>query len=77
MSKKAAAKKDAERRDDAEAVMADILKTRGLASRIAEECGIQRQAVYQWKRVPIERVHQIAPLVGMSPTKLRPDIFKR
>lgn len=36
---------------------------------------ITSQAVSQWKRVPAERVNQVAALSGVSKHALRPDIF--
>jgi transcriptional regulator with XRE-family HTH domain len=53
-----------------------IKETRGLAVRVAEACGIARNAVYQWERVPVERVHTVAPLLEMTPEQIRPDIFR-
>ena len=55
---------------------AKIRATRGLAVRVAEACGIARAAVYQWDKVPIERVHEVAEVIGMTPEQIRPDIFK-
>jgi len=53
-----------------------IKETRGLAVRVAEACGIARNAVYQWERVPVERVHVVAPILEMTPEQIRPDIFR-
>jgi pyruvate kinase len=58
-------------------VVAHIRATRGLSVRVAEACGIERAAVYQWKKVPVERVHQVAKALDMTPEQIRPDIFKR
>ena len=58
-----------------DAAMKHILATRGLSVRVAEACGIERAAVYQWTRVPVERVHQVAKVLRWSPKKIRPDIF--
>lgn len=55
---------------------AKIRASRGLSVRVAEACKIERAAVYQWKKVPIERVHQVAAVIGMTPEQIRPDIFK-
>ena len=55
---------------------AKIRATRGLSVRVAEACGIERAAVYQWDKVPIERVHEVAEVIGMTPEQIRPDIFK-
>jgi hypothetical protein len=55
-----------------------IRNTRGLSVKVAQACGggITRMAVYQWTRVPIERVHDVAEVIGMTPEQIRPDIFK-
>jgi hypothetical protein len=49
---------------------------RGQATDIARECGIERAAVYQWKRVPAQWIHQVAQVTGMKPEDIRPDIFR-
>lgn len=53
-----------------------IRAERGLAVRVAEACGIKRTAVYQWQKVPIERVHIVARLIKLTPEQIRPDIFR-
>ena len=50
-------------------------KVGGMAQ-LAAELGIARQAIYQWKRVPIDRVVQIERITGVSRNELRPDIFE-
>jgi DNA-binding transcriptional regulator YdaS (Cro superfamily) len=50
-------------------------KLGGLAQ-LAAELGIARQAIYQWKRIPVDRVVEIERLTGVSRTELRPDIFE-
>ena len=55
---------------------AKIRGKRGLPAAVARACGIERAAVYQWSKVPIERVHDIAKLIGMTPEQIRPDIFR-
>jgi len=57
-------------------ICATIKETRGLPARIAAACGIRRQAVYQWERVPVERVRVVAKLMKISPKQIRPDIFR-
>lgn len=54
-----------------------IRSERGLAVRVAEACGIDRAAVYQWQRVPIARVHDVAELLRLQPEQIRPDIFRK
>jgi len=55
---------------------AKIRATRGLSVRVAEACGIERAAVYQWDQVPIQRVHQVADVIGMAVEDIRPDFFR-
>ena len=54
-----------------------IRAERGLAVRVAEACGIDRAAVYQWERVPIARVHEVADVLRLQPEEIRPDIFRK
>ena len=54
-----------------------IRGTRGLSAQIAKELGIKRMAVYQWRRVPSDRVNAVARLIGRSPNFIRPDLYKR
>jgi DNA-binding transcriptional regulator YdaS (Cro superfamily) len=42
---------------------------------IAEGLKIARQAPYAWKRVPAERVRDVARITGMRPHELRPDLY--
>jgi pyruvate kinase len=62
---------------DRDKAVTKIRSKRGLSVRVAEACGIERAAVYQWKKVPIERVYDVAPVIDMTPEQIRPDIFKR
>ena len=52
-----------------------IRENRGLAVRIAEACGIHRAAVYQWKRVPSERVARVSRVMKVKKSEIRPDLF--
>jgi hypothetical protein len=54
-----------------------IRANRGMAVRIAEALGIDKQAVYQWKKVPPLRVLTVSEIIGMPPEKIRPDVFKK
>jgi len=49
-------------------------KVGGMAQ-LAAELGIARQAIYQWTRVPVDRVVEIERLTGVPRFELRPDIF--
>lgn len=44
-------------------------------TRIAERAGISTAAVSQWMRVPRRHVEAVAEVTGISPDKLRPDLF--
>lgn len=57
-------------------IVTRIQATHGLMAEIARACGIQRQAVHQWKRVPPLQVQTVAELMGLTPEEIRPDIFK-
>jgi DNA-binding transcriptional regulator YdaS (Cro superfamily) len=56
-------------------VCVQIGATRGLKAKIAAACGIQRQAVGQWTKVPALRVNVVARIMGLPPKAIRPDIF--
>lgn len=43
---------------------------------IARRIGITRGAIYQWDRVPAERLGQISSITGIPPERLRPDLFE-
>ena len=42
---------------------------------LAKKLGITRQAIYQWTRVPADRVVQVARLSGLSRHELRPELY--
>jgi hypothetical protein len=58
-------------------VMSMIRNKRGMSMRVAEACGIQRAAVYQWKQVPLNRIHIVAEVLGLKPEQIRPDFFQK
>lgn len=58
-------------------IVTRIHNTRGLQTKIARACGIQRQAVHQWWQVPVERVYTVAYITGLTPEQIRPDIFRK
>ena len=47
----------------------------GRLSKLADHLGITRQAVYQWKRVPEDKVLDVEAFTGISRHELRPDIY--
>ncbi|MCA1452869.1 helix-turn-helix domain-containing protein [Bradyrhizobium sp. BRP22] len=61
---------------DVDKIVAKIHGTRGLSVKVADACGIARTAVYQWTQVPLERVHDVAEVLGIPPEQVRPDFFR-
>lgn len=51
-----------------------ILSQRGAVTRIATALGISTAAVSQWRRVPEDRVAEVARALGVPPAEVRPDI---
>ena len=52
----------------------ELFARRGAITRIATELGISTAAVSQWRRVPDERVADVARILGVAPEVLRPDL---
>lgn len=50
-----------------------LLAQRGAVTRIATALGISTAAVSQWKRVPDDRVAEVARALGVPPAVVRPD----
>ena len=51
------------------------LRERGMLSKIAASAGISRQAVAQWRIVPVQHVLLIEQLTDISRHVIRPDIY--
>jgi DNA-binding transcriptional regulator YdaS (Cro superfamily) len=47
----------------------------GGVPRLAQRIGVTRQAIYQWREVPADRVGEIATATGIPRADLRPDLF--
>jgi len=45
-------------------------------SELARQLGLTRATLYNWKRVPAERVVEVEKITGISRTKLRPDLYE-
>lgn len=43
---------------------------------LAEEIGIQKQAINNWRKVPAERVPIVARILGLKKSVLRPDLYE-
>jgi hypothetical protein len=64
------------RDDQRDVVMRMVFSKPGFASEIAKHLRVTPQNVSNWKRVPVHHVHTIAPLLGLTPEQIRPDIFR-
>ncbi len=51
-----------------------LLARRGTVKQIAAALGISTAAVSQWKRIPEDRVAEIAKALNLAPESLRPDL---
>lgn len=51
----------------------------GGGSKLAEILGLTRQAIYQWRQVPAERLVEIEEATGGRVTReeLRPDLYRK
>ena len=58
-------------------ILAKALSLRGMTKAVAEKCGISPAAVSRWMSVPETRLQAVAEVTGVSPKRLRPDLFKR
>jgi DNA-binding transcriptional regulator YdaS (Cro superfamily) len=47
----------------------------GGGSKLAEKLGLTRQAIYQWQRIPPERVQRVEEVTGIPRHQLRPDLY--
>lgn len=50
---------------------------RGIRLQIAKAIGLNKAAVYQWRKVPAERVLDVERITGVSRHDLRPDLYPR
>ncbi|NIW50572.1 MAG: hypothetical protein GWN14_29285 [candidate division Zixibacteria bacterium] len=55
--------------------MRKILRKVGSKYRLAKDLGISTQAVYQWRRIPVEHVLKIEEMTGVTRYEMRPDIY--
>lgn len=60
-------------RDDA---LDRLLQIRGAGKRIADGLGISTAAVSQWRRVPKDRVEQVAQILDVPAREIRPDLYE-
>jgi DNA-binding transcriptional regulator YdaS (Cro superfamily) len=48
----------------------------GTRYRLAKLLGIAVSAVYQWQRIPTERVVQVEKVTGIPREQLRPELYR-
>ena len=53
-----------------------VLKVVGGRRALAKRLGISRQAVQQWRRVPLEHMAEIERLTAIPARELRPDLYR-
>lgn len=53
-----------------------LFQIRGAVKRVADGLGISTAAVSQWQRVPKERVKEVAIILDVEPSLLRPDLYQ-
>lgn len=53
-----------------------IKAERGRLAKLADACGITHSAVWQWERVPAERLGAVSRATGIPMRELRPDLFE-
>lgn len=53
-----------------------VLDAAGGVGPLAAHLGITRHAIYQWDRVPAERLGQVMEVTGLQAHEIRPDLFK-
>lgn len=55
--------------------IAKLIERLGGPHIVGRMCGISRQAVYQWPRIPTRFVLTIAAQSAVTPHEMRPDIY--
>jgi pyruvate kinase len=56
-------------------VLRMVRDVRGTAPRIAEVCGIHREAVWNWHQVPAAHVLTVEKLLDIPRHRIRPDLY--
>lgn len=53
----------------------EAIASAGGGKALARALGVSPQAVYQWSRVPVDRVLEVERFTGIPRGRLRPDIY--
>jgi DNA-binding transcriptional regulator YdaS (Cro superfamily) len=56
-------------------IMTKVFASYGNATQLAAYLGVSKQAVSQWKRIPLRYLKMISEETGLSRRKLRPDLY--
>jgi DNA-binding transcriptional regulator YdaS (Cro superfamily) len=56
-------------------VAEEAIRAAGGGAALGKALKLNRQAIYQWSRVPPEHVHTVERLTGIPRHKLRPDLY--
>lgn len=54
-----------------------LREPKGRIAALARELGLSRSAVWQWSRVPAERVVEVERITGIPREALRPDLYAK
>ena len=57
--------------------LAKAIKASGGIGRFARKVELSTQAIYNWKRVPAERVVEIEAISGIAREIMRPDLYRK
>ena len=52
-----------------------LIRKQEFVPEIARACGVTRQAVFQWREVPWNRVLVVEKVTGIPRHRIRPDIY--
>lgn len=52
-----------------------VIKKYGGPKALGDALGVSRQAVWQWKQIPLKYLRRIEDDTGISRQKLRPDLY--
>lgn len=56
-------------------ILTKVFAAYGNATGLAEYLGVSKQAVSQWKHIPLRYLKLISKETGISRRKLRPDLY--
>lgn len=60
---------------DLRAAVNEAVLAAGGGAELARGLGLKRQAIYQWDRIPPNRVLRVEEITGVPRHRLRPDLY--